>query len=128
MLEAGGAEVARPPAFAGEPDEEPGLLKQGGIDRELIGEDAVVVDGFLELPGIAPGEDGGAAGAALGVGGEGVGEEDAFAGDAIEVGRAEPLGAVGSGVAVGPVVGDDEEDVGAAGGLGHESLEARQEG
>ena len=108
---AGGLEIAGPPAFAGVPDEVAGFGEDVGVDGEIVGEDAHVVNGFFELPGVAASEDGGAAGAAFGVGCEGVMKEDAFAGDAIEVRSFDPFGAVGSGVAVAPVVGDDEENV-----------------
>ena len=42
-------------------------------------------------------------------------EQHAFARDAIEVRRLHPFGAVCAGVTVAPVVGDDEEDIGAFG-------------
>lgn len=44
-------------------------------------------------------------------------EQDAFAGNAIKVRRLDPVGPVGAGVAVRPIVGDDEEDVGPRRGL-----------
>ena len=40
-------------------------------------------------------------------------EQDALSGNAIEVRRLHPFCAIGAGMAVTPVVGDDEEDIGA---------------
>src|SRR5207253_1961925 len=89
-------------------------LKQVGVSFEAGGEEAVMRDGFAQLPRIAAGEDARPAGAAFGIGGKGVLKEHAFAGDAVEVGRLDPRAAVSAGVgAAVPVVEDDEEDVGA---------------
>src|SRR6185295_11663425 len=108
------AEVAGAPAFAGEADEVAGLFEQVRIGFEAGGEEAVVRDGFAELPGVAASEDAGPARAAFRIGRKGVFEEDTFAGDAVEVGRFDPGAAVSAGVgAAVPVVEDDEEDVGA---------------
>ena len=78
---------------------------------ELGWEITEVVGGFLELPRVAAGENGGAGRGALGVGGVGVFEKNAVAGHAVEMGSAHPLRAVGTGVDA-PVIGDGEEDVG----------------
>jgi hypothetical protein len=78
-----------------------------------------VVACFLELPGVATGEDDGSGGGAFGDGGVGVCEEQAFFGDAVEGGGFDPVCAIGSGVCT-PVVGDGEEDVGAGFGCGSE--------
>ena len=48
-------------------------------------------------------------------------EQHAFAGDAIEVGRLHPGGTISPGVAMRPIVGDDEENVGPLSWLSHAS-------
>ncbi len=74
-----------------------------------------MVASFLELPGVASGEDSCARGGAFGVGGEGVVEEDAFTGNAVKSRCVDPLTTVGAGVRPGLIVGDAEEDVWAFG-------------
>src|SRR5581483_1133150 len=101
------------PALAGQADRVAGLFEQVRVDGEFRGEDAVVADGLVELPGVAAGEDAGPARAALGVGREGVLEQHALPGDAVEVRRFDPGAAVGAAVLPAPVVEDDEQDVGA---------------
>jgi addiction module RelB/DinJ family antitoxin len=71
----------------------------------------VELAGFLELPGIAAGENRRARRGALGVGAVGMLEQDAIAGDTVEIWRANPLRAVGAGVDA-PIVGDGEKDLG----------------
>src|SRR5207247_3638601 len=51
-FEAGGPEVARPPAFAGQADRVARLLQQVRVNHELGRKDAVVADGLVELPGV----------------------------------------------------------------------------
>src|SRR5262245_7890414 len=46
--------VARSPTFAGETDEVARLFQEIGIDLEAGGKQAVVRDGFSQLPSIAP--------------------------------------------------------------------------
>lgn len=75
--------------------------------------------GFLELPGVASGEDGGAGGSAARGGAEGLGEVDAGACNFIK--RRGFHATLAKGTDVGPrlVVGDGEKEVqGVAGGWG----------
>ena len=107
------------PALSGVADG-PAVFGEGFAPAfELGWEITEVVGGFLELPRVAAGENGGARGGALGVGRVGVFKKNAVAGHAVEMGSAHPLRAVGTGVDA-PVIGDGEEDVGRArrGGFG----------
>lgn len=70
-----------------------------------------MVAGFLKLPGIATGEDGGSGWGAFGIGCEGVVEEDAFSCDAVKCRGVDPGAAISTGVGPGLVVGNAEEDV-----------------
>ena len=103
--------VAATPALARVADVVAGLLEQVRKDGPLGGKHPKVIDGLLELPGIASGQDAGPARRALGVGGEAVGEENALVGDAIEGRRADPVAAIRAGMGPAPVVGDREQDV-----------------
>src|SRR6476646_8004221 len=105
MLKPGGFVVTGSPTFSSATYEIVGFFEQAWIHGEFVGEDAVVVDRFLELPRIAPGQNSRAARAALGVGGERVVEQNALARHAVEVRRLDPAAAVRSGMAVTPVVG-----------------------
>src|SRR5690242_1571305 len=71
VLPAGRFEIARPPALSGEPDEVARLLQKVGVDLKLARENAVVIDRFFQLPGVASGQNRRAARAALGIRGEG---------------------------------------------------------
>ena len=105
------------PALAGVADG-PAVFGEGLAPAlEFDWEKTEVVGGFLELPGIAAGEDGGAGRGALGVGRVGVLKQNAVTGDAVEGGRLDPRRAISAGVRA-PVVGDDEEDVGWSRGRG----------
>lgn len=53
-----------------------------------------MVDGFFQLPGITTGQNAGAAGAAFGIGGEGIGETHTFVGDAVKGGGFYPITAI----------------------------------
>ena len=104
------------PTNSRQADEIARLLEQIGIDLEAGGKEAVVRDGFLELPRVPTGENARAARAALGVRRERVPEQDAFTSDAVEVRRLDPRAAVRARVrAAIPVVENDEEDVRALG-------------
>src|SRR5262249_25703341 len=91
------------------------LFEQIGIDFKIRREQAIVRDGFFELPRVAAGEDARPAGAAFGIRSERVFEQHPFAGNAVEIWRLDPSAAVGSGVSAAvPVVEDDKQDVGAS--------------
>src|SRR5277367_470079 len=49
--------VAWAPSFARHADGIPGLLQQVRIDRQALWKDTVMIDCFLQLPGIAAGKD-----------------------------------------------------------------------
>ena len=70
-----------------------------------------MVAGFLKLPGIATGEDGGSGWGAFGIGCEGVVKENAFACDAVKGRGVDPGAAISTGVGPGLIVGNAEEDV-----------------
>ena len=70
-----------------------------GMNRPLVPKEAEVTDGFFELPGVPADEDARPTGAALGVVGEGVVEENALPCDLVKCGRLDPLAAVDAGVA-----------------------------
>ena len=70
-----------------------------------------MVAGFLKLPGIATGEDGGSGWGAFGIGCEGVVEEDAFACDAVKGRGVDPGATISTGVGPGLIIGNAEEDV-----------------
>ena len=80
-------------------------------------EGAVEAGGGTEGVGPLAGEQAGAGGGAAGVRGEGVVEESAFGGDAVEGGGGHSA-AVGGGVGIGPVIGQEEENIGSGGGEG----------
>ena len=87
-----------------------------------------MVRGGAEQPRMAAGHDRGARGRALGGGRIGVEEEQAFLGEAIEVRGLDPGTTVGAGMALAPVVGDDEEDIGSGRFGGGEAGEGGAEG
>lgn len=70
-----------------------------------------MIAGFLELPGVASGEDGCPGGCTFGVGCEGVVEEDAFFSNTIKSRGVDPLTAIGTCMRPGLIVGDAEENV-----------------
>ena len=118
VLAGGVLRDARPPALAGHAGEValfPERLREG---LELGREIAPVVGRGLELPRVAPRQEARPRGGALAVGGVRMGEEDPLARHAVQRRGLDPGTAVGAAVAVRPVVGHGEEDVG-FGGLGH---------
>ena len=104
-------EIARSPALAREPDRVARPLQQIRIHLEALGEKSVVRDRLLQLPTVAPGENGRAAGAALGIRRKRILEQHALARHAIKVRRLHPRRTVGSGVLPTPVIENNEEDV-----------------
>lgn len=99
-----------------------GGLVAGGLE-ELGDGFTLWVQGVVEgvdavLVTVLTGEDGGAGGGADGVGHEAVGEAGSLGGKAVDVGCAVDAAAVGGDGVGGVVVGHDEQDVGAGGGLG----------
>lgn len=54
-------------------------------------------------------------------------EEDPFPGHAVEMGRLHPIGAISPGMAMGPIVGNDEEQVGPARRLSRKSGRSEEE-
>lgn len=70
-----------------------------------------MVAGFLKLPRVATGEDGGSGWGAFGIGCEGVVEEDAFACNAVKGRGVDPGAAISTGVGPGLIIGNAEEDV-----------------
>jgi hypothetical protein len=94
-----------------------GLLGGGQTDGGILrapGEGALVAEAL----GIAAGDQAGAVGRAVGVGDVGAGKDHAAGGDAVEPGGGDFLGAVEADVAVAELVGEDDDDVGRAGGRG----------
>ena len=84
-------------------------------DAELRREDALVVRGGAELPRVAPRHDRRTRRRALGGRRVGVHEEQAFAGDPVEVRCLDPAATVGAGMAHAPIVHDEEQDIRALG-------------
>jgi len=114
------------PAFAGVADVIAGLGEELGVGRLAGREGAVEAGGGAEGVGPLAGEQAGAGGGAAGVRGEGVVEESALGGDTIEGGGGHSA-AVGGGVGVGPVIGQEEENIGPGGSEGgDEKLTARK--
>jgi len=106
-----GAGDAGGPAFAGFADVVAELGEDLGISFEFGRKIAPVVAGGFELPGVSASEEAGAGWSAFGVGGVSVGEEEAFAGHAVESWGMDPWAAVGAHVRVRGVVGDADEEV-----------------
>src|SRR5205085_12415070 len=110
------------------------IFQQIGVSFKAIGEIAAMRNGLLELPGVAPGENAGAARAAFRIRGEGVLEERSFFGHAIEVWRLDPIATVSAGVrAAVPIVENDKEDVrfrgiGGSGRAARETEERKEKG
>ncbi len=79
---------------------------------KIGGEGTGVSTGLAGLPAVEAREQGGPRWTATGRGHKGVGEQDTLPRHAVEGGRTDGLVAVGRGVGVGLVVGNDEEDIG----------------
>ena len=113
----GGLTGAGAPTFAGMADVIAGLGEEFGVGGLVGGEGAVKAGGGTEVVGPLAGEEAGAGGGAAWIGGEGMVEESAFGGDTVEGGGGYSA-VVGGGVGIGPVVGEEEENVGSRGGEG----------
>ena len=103
--------IARPPTFAREANEVTALFQKVGEDGVLCREGTGMGAGLLNLPGITPGEQRRPTGAATRRGSEGMGEQHTGRGDAIEPWRADGGVAIGRGVGVRLIIGDDKENV-----------------
>lgn len=94
-----------------------GLLKLSGESGEVFGVFGEIIDDAVGV-GVEAAEDGGAAGGAQGGSAEVVFEEDAFIGEAVDIGGGE-VGVTGAAEGVPAlVVGEDEDHVGFGGRCG----------
>ncbi len=98
------------PALGRQAHEVPGIGQRLDVRLELDREERHVIAGFLELPGIAAGEDAGSRWCALRVWRVGPCEQQALARHAVETGCADPVAAVRPEVQRG-IVGNTEQDV-----------------
>ena len=103
--------TAGSPDFAGRGVEVAAGGQGLGEDAVFWREDTLMVSGGPQLPRVAPGHDRRARRGALRGRCVGVGVEQAFARDAIEVRRLNPGATIRTGMTVAPVVHDEEEDI-----------------
>ncbi len=106
------------PALAGHAREVAVFGERLDIRRELFGKKRHMVARLFQLPSVAPGQDAGPRGRALGVGRIGPVKKHAFARHAVEARRIDPGRSVGAHVREGRVVGNGEEDIRALLGRG----------